>query len=144
MENILISACLLGLPCRYDGKEGTALDVEKLRERYNLIPVCPEIFGGLETPRSPSERVGKRVIMKSGRDVTENFSRGAHAALRLCEIFNCKAAILKERSPSCGSKGIYDGSFSGTLTDGLGVTAEYLLNNGIKVLGESEISELLR
>lgn len=143
MENILISACLLGESCRYDGKEGKRIDIESLEEKYNLIPVCPEVSGGLSTPRLPSERVGDKVIMKDGRDVTENFMRGAREALRLCEKFGCKRAILKERSPSCGKGRVYDGTFSGTLTDGDGVTAELLTSFGIAVYGESEISKLI-
>ena len=139
MENILISACLLGVACRYDGKEGRELDISQLRERYNFIPVCPEIYGGLPTPRTPSERVGERVLVRDGRDVTENYMRGAREAYRLCEKFNCKMAILKARSPSCGKGEIYDGSFEGRLIAGNGVTAEYLISRGIRVLCEDEI-----
>ena len=108
MENILVSACLLGIGCRYDGKHKADLNVLKLKEKYNLIPVCPEIYGGLTTPRVPSERIGDKVMMKDGRDVTENYTRGANEALELCRIFNIKTAILKERSPSCGKGEIYD------------------------------------
>lgn len=143
MENILISACLLGVACRYDGKEGRAIDLSALSEKYHFIPVCPEIYGGLETPRTPSERVGDRVIMQDGRDVTENYIRGAEATLKLAKKFNCRIAILKERSPSCGSGYIYDGSFSKKLVTGDGVTAELLKKNGIKVVGEGEIEGLL-
>lgn len=141
-ENILISACLLGLPCRYDGKSKPISEVEKLKKKYNLIPVCPEIYGGLSTPRIPSERVGERVINKAGVDVTENYRRGAECALRLCEIYGCKRAILKSKSPACGSGKIYDGSFTGTLIDGDGVTAEYLKQSGIAVFTEEEIDNL--
>lgn len=143
MENILISACLLGIGCRYDGKHKANSDVLSLGEKYNLIPVCPEIYGGLPTPRVPSERIGDKVMMKDGRDVTENYQRGAREALELCRIYNIKTAILKERSPSCGKGEIYDGTFSGTLTERDGVTAELLIANGIRVLGESEINILL-
>ena len=143
MENILISACLLGIGCRYDGKHKADPSVIKLKEKYNLIPVCPEIYGGLTTPRVPSERVGDLVLMKDGRDVTENYVRGAKEALALCRIFDVKTAVLKERSPSCGKGEIYDGSFSGTLTARDGVTAELLMSAGIRVLGENEINILL-
>ena len=143
MENILISACLLGIGCRYDGKHKANSDVLSLGEKYNLIPVCPEIYGGLPTPRVPSERIGDKVMMKDGRDVTENYRRGAEETLELCRIYNIKTAILKERSPSCGKGEIYDGTFSGTLTERDGVTAELLIANGIRVLGESEINILL-
>lgn len=143
MENILVSACLLGIGCRYDGKHKSHPEVLKLREKYNLIPVCPEVFGGLPTPRVPSELIGDTVMMKDGRDVTENYNRGAREALELCRIFNIKTAVLKERSPSCGKGSIYDGTFSGTLTERDGVTAELLISEGIRVLGESEINILL-
>lgn len=142
MENILISACLLGLNCRYDGKPGKEIDLSILKKKYNLIPVCPEIYGGLSTPRNPSEKRGERVIMCDGTDVTENYKRGAEAAYRLCKELNCKIAVLKERSPSCGSGEIYDGSFSDRLTAGDGVSAEYLKARGISVFGESEIYKL--
>ena len=143
MENILVSACLLGVSCRYDGKSKANEAVLALREKYNLIPVCPEVFGGLSTPRTPSERVDERVVMKDGRDVTENYSRGADEAVRLCEIYKIKTAVLKERSPSCGKGEIYDGSFSGKLTERDGVTAERLMKMGVRVIGESEINILL-
>ena len=109
---------------------------------YNFIPVCPEVLGGLPTPRVPSERVGERVVMRDGKDVTENFLRGAREAYRICTEHGCRAAILKEKSPSCGKGKIYDGSFSGTLTEGDGVAAEYLAERGILVIGESELDEL--
>ena len=140
MENILISACLLGLPCRYDGKCGKT-DLSYLKEKYNLIPVCPEIYGGLPTPRIPSERVGDKVLMQDKTDVTDNFLRGAIATYEICLKFNCKTALLKERSPSCASKKIYDGTFTGRLTDGEGVTAEYLRARGIRVISEEDIKD---
>ena len=142
MENILISACLLGLPCRYDGRSVEYTEIEKLKKKYNLIPICPEIYGGLPTPRVPAERTGGRVINKDGTDVSENYKRGADAALKLARDFDCKIAVLKERSPSCGSHEIYDGSFQKKLIHGMGVTAEHLKSCGIRVLSENEISEL--
>ena len=140
---ILISACLLGVSCRYDGASKTQPWAEKLAERYELVPVCPEQLGGLPTPRSPSERRGDRVVMNTGADVTEPYQRGAEAALRLCRLLGCEAAILKERSPSCGCGTIYDGTFTGTLTSGNGVTAERLMRSGIRIYGESQAEELL-
>lgn len=140
---ILISACLLGIPCRYDGASKVQLWAEELARRHELVPVCPEQLGGLPTPRDPSERREGRVVMNTGADVTEQYRRGAEAALRLCRMLGCEAAILKERSPSCGHGTIYDGTFTGTLTDGDGVTAELLLRNGIPVYGESQAAELL-
>ena len=143
MENLLISACLLGVRCRYDGESCPNLAVEALMERYNLIPVCPEQLGGLPTPRTPSERVMYTVKTKTGEDVTVHYLRGAGQALHLAKLFSCRKAVLKERSPSCGSGEIYDGTFSGTRTPGDGVTAELLRQNGIAVYGESEIWDLL-
>lgn len=140
-EKILVSACLLGLPCRYDGKSKPDERVIALKEKYELIPFCPEVYGELETPRTPSERVGDRVIMCDGKDVTENYKRGAEGALYLCNTLGIKKAVLKERSPSCGKGKIYDGSFEGILTDGNGVTADLLIKSGIEVLGESEINK---
>lgn len=143
MENLLISACLLGVNCRYDGESCPNFAVEALMERYHLIPVCPEQLGGLPTPRTPSERVGERVVMKTGEDVTQQYRRGAEQALQLAKLFSCTKAVLKERSPSCGSGEIYDGTFTGTRTPGDGMTAELLKQNGIRVYGESELLDLL-
>lgn len=142
MENILVSACLLGVACRYDGKRKPNEAVIALKEKYNLIPVCPEIMGGLPTPRLPSEIRGETVIMENGEDVTDKYSKGAEETLRLARLFGCGKAVLKEKSPSCGSGRIYDGTFSKTLTEGNGVTAEMLLANGIRVAGETEIDAL--
>ena len=140
---ILISACLLGLPCRYDGASKPQLWVKELARRHELIPMCPEQMGGLPTPRNPSERRGDRVVMCTGEAVTEQYRRGAACALRLYQLLGCKAAVLKERSPSCGCGAVYDGTFTGTLTDGDGVTVALLRAHGIRVLGESQVLELL-
>lgn len=140
-KKVIISACLLGVECRYDGKSNR-LPAEKLRElseKYELIPVCPECYGGLTTPRVPSERVGDSVLSKTGTDVTKQFNRGAQAALYLAKLFGADTAVLKENSPSCGSGTIYDGTFSGTLTPGDGVTAQLLKENGVTVVGENSI-----
>lgn len=142
-EKLLISACLMGIGCRYDGKCVKKVDVSALRERYELIPVCPEIYGGLPTPRVPSERIGEKVIMKDGRDVTENFIRGAEYTYQLSCLSGAKLALLKSRSPSCGKGEIYDGSFTGTLTERSGFTAEYLMEKGISVYTEEELERLL-
>ena len=141
---LLVSACLLGAACRYDGRSKPIPGIAELAKRHELIPVCPEQLGGLPTPRAPSERQGKRVIMADGTDVTGQYRRGAEEALRLCRRLGCEAAVLKERSPSCGKDRIYDGTFTGTLTDGWGVTAELLRQNGVPVYGESEVAELLK
>lgn len=142
MEKILVSACLLGVSCRYDGRSVPNEQVIALSEKYALIPICPEIYGGLSTPRTPSERVGDRVLMKDGTDVTENYARGAEATLRLAELSGAKYAILKAKSPSCGKGRIYDGTFTGRLVAGDGVTAENLTRVGIKVLTEDELDLL--
>ena len=136
---ILVSACLLGTPCRYDGASKPVDAVRALQEKYTLIPICPEVLGGLPTPRTPSEIIGTRVMMRDGRDVTENYRRGAEEALRTALENGCALAILKEKSPSCGNGKVYDGSFTGTLTDGDGITAAYLKAHGIRVVGEHEI-----
>jgi len=136
---VLISACLLGVNCRYDGGSKFMEEIASLKDKYDLIPVCPEIFGGLPTPREPAEIVGDRVITKGGKDVTENYKRGAEEVLKLAKFYHCKLAILKERSPSCGYGKVYDGTFSGSLRDGNGITADLLIKNGLKVIGESDI-----
>ena len=140
MKSILVSACLLGEPCRYDGKSKPCPAVIALKEEYNLIPICPEVMGGLPTPRVPSEICGDRVLMKDGHDVTENYNRGAQTALRLARENGCTVAILKEKSPSCGSGLIHNGLFDGGLVAGDGITAQLLKKEGIRVLGESEIT----
>ncbi|MBQ8414505.1 MAG: DUF523 domain-containing protein [Clostridia bacterium] len=142
-QAILVSSCLLGVCCRYDGASKPNGDVIKLREKYVLIPICPEVDGGLPTPRTPSERVGDRVLMRDGTDVTVNYQNGAEMALERARSFGCTAAVLKARSPSCGKGVIYDGSFSGRLTDRDGVAAELLRSNGIEVYTEEEIHILL-
>ena len=142
MEPLLISACLLGAACRYDGGSNPVLPVEALRGRCQLVPVCPEQLGGLPIPRPPAERRGDRVVTKTG-DVTEQYRRGAEETIKLCKLLGCPAAVLKERSPSCGQREIYDGTFTGTLAPGDGVTAELLTSHGIPVYGESQISDLL-
>ncbi len=143
--NILVSACLLGINCRYDGISKGNKNVLKLLqyEDINLIPICPEQLGGFPTPRIPSEIQGRQVINKSGIDVTDNYKRGAEAALHTARLYKAFFALLKEKSPSCGHGEIYDGSFSKTLIDGNGITAELLEANGIHVYGESEIDSLL-
>lgn len=149
-ENILVSACLLGVNCRYDGRNGRNEKVLELMERYHLIPVCPEQLGGLETPRKPAERqpLNKeyeneiRVVNQAGEDVSAGFRRGAEETLKIARLYGCKQAILKERSPSCGHGVIYDGTFSGKKVPGSGVTAELLVKNGITVTGETEMEAL--
>ena len=141
--NILVSACLLGVECRYNGKGVLEPAVKPLLDRHCLIPVCPEIMGGLATPRMPAERSAGRVITRDGADVTPAYEKGAEETLKLAMLYGCRAAILKERSPSCGNGQIYDGTFTGKLTEGEGVCAGLLKSHGIKVYGESQIERLL-
>lgn len=140
---ILVSACLLGVCCRFDGQAKPHEGVLSLLGRHTLIPVCPEIYGGLATPRPAAERVGKRVLTAQGGDVTAQYRRGAEETLRLGRLYGCEAALLKERSPSCGSGVIHNGRFDGGLAPGDGVTAALLRANGIAVYGESEWQKLL-
>lgn len=137
--NILISACLLGVPCRYDGASKPNPVVAGLLARHTCIPVCPEQLGGLPTPRPPAERRGEAVVTRDGEDVTAQYRRGAEAVLKLARLYGCKAAVLKERSPSCGKGLIHNGLFDGGLTAGDGVTAQLLEANGIRVFGESDL-----
>ena len=139
---ILVSACLLGCACRYDGQSKPNPLAQELARRGLAVPVCPEQLGGLPTPRAPSERQGERVVSSLGADVTAQYRRGAEEALRLAELYGCTTAVLKERSPSCGSGMVYDGTFTGVLTAGEGVTAELLRAQGIPVYGESRVAEL--
>ena len=138
-QKILVSACLLGECCAYDGSHRFCEAVAHLGDRYEIIPICPESIGGLPTPRVPSERSAERVISKNGTDVTEEYKRGAEAALTLALSEKVAFAVLKAKSPSCGKGEIYDGSFTRRLVSGNGVTAELLLSRGIPVYTEKEI-----
>ena len=120
-----------------------ALDGKELARQGLAVPVCPEQLGGLPTPRAPSERQGERVVSSLGADVTAQYRRGAEEALRLAELYGCTTAVLKERSPSCGSGAIYDGTFTGTVTEGWGTAAALLRRHGVRVLGESQLASLL-
>ena len=141
MENLLVSACLLGVDCKYNGGNNALPEetLEMLRRRYRLIPVCPETAGGLTIPREPSERRGERVINRAGRDVTAEFRKGAEIAAALARRFKTRKALLKSNSPSCGSGSIYDGSFSGRLIAGDGMTSEYIKNEGVEVISDYSI-----
>ena len=144
MEKILISACLVGDKTKYDGRSNYNPLIKELLELYELVPFCPEVEGGLKTPRDPSEIKGDKVISNKGRDVTRFFNEGAERALNICKYLDIKLAILKEGSPSCGSNEIYDGTFSNRKIKGEGITAALLRKNGIKVINESEIESLLK
>ncbi|MFW5998757.1 MAG: DUF523 domain-containing protein [Halanaerobiaceae bacterium] len=147
MYKYIISACLSGVNCRYNGSNYLIKSIAKLVKEGKAISICPEIIAGLSTPRTSCEIEvvnGKRkVYNKKGQELTRQFINAAHKCVDLARIFEIKQAILKSRSPSCGSKYIYDGSFSGNLKPGKGITAEYLIKNGIKVFNENQINELV-
>jgi uncharacterized protein YbbK (DUF523 family) len=135
----LCSACLLGINCRYDGHSKADKKVLKLAKKEILIPVCPEQLGGLSTPRAPTEKKGNNIFTKEGNDLTAQFQNGANEVLKIANIFGVKEAIMKQKSPSCGCGKIYDGSFSGKLIKGDGITTALLKNNGIKVISEEDL-----
>lgn len=143
MQNLLVSACLLGHNCKYNGGNNLCESLKKLRDKYDFIPICPETFGGLKSPRDPAEICGDCVRLKSGIDVSDAFYKGAEISLKIAKENNCKYAILKERSPSCGVKSIYDGTFSGAVVKGQGITAKLLKENGIILFSEVEIDHFL-
>ena len=134
---ILVSKCLLGVPCRMDGQSKLVPEILKLYEEGKAVPVCPEVLGGLPTPREPAEKLPDgRVINRLGEDVTEQFQKGAEEALRTCLQTGCTSAILKSKSPSCGFGLIHNGKFDGGLVDGNGIFADLLLAAGIPVMTE--------
>ncbi len=142
MKKILVSQCLYGGdPVRYDGKSKAETDPRflKWKEEGLFIPVCPEVFGGLPIPRVDAQRVGDKVITRDGRDVTEEYMRGAYEAVRLAKEYGVLCAIMKEKSPSCGSNKIYDGTFEGSLIDGVGTAVELLKKEGVKVFSEEQL-----
>lgn len=140
---ILTSGCLYGWHCRYDAVDCPCEDERYLewKKQGLLIPVCPEVFGGLETPRPDSQRIKDKVIACTGQDVTEEYEKGAREALRLAEEYDVVCCIMKEDSPSCGSKFIYDGTFTDTKKPGEGRAVELLRKAGYKVFDEDEIDQ---
>lgn len=144
-EALIISACLLGIPCRYDGGSNalSAGQIKKLTERYLLIPVCPEQLGGLPTPRIPAEIQGDgKVLNKAGAEVSGAFIRGAEAALTIARLNRCRLACMKDGSPSCGSRRIYDGTFRNIGITGKGITVKFFEKEQIIVYNEHEIERL--
>ncbi|MDP3057443.1 MAG: DUF523 domain-containing protein [bacterium] len=139
----LCSACLLGVNCKWNGKNNRNEKVIELAKKEILIPVCPEQLGGLATPRYPSEQRGKKVFMKVDErgvmEATTHFKKGAEEVLKIAELLGIKEAIFKQRSPSCGSGQIYDGYFSGTVVKGDGITTALLKKHGIKVISEEDL-----
>lgn len=156
MEKLLISACLLGQPVRYDGGAKTLHDptLERWRREGRLVAACPEVQAGLSTPRPPAEIQGgggaavldgtARVIARDGEDVSELFMSGAEQALALCRRHRIRVAILTEASPSCGSSTLYDGSFTGNRVSGQGVTAALLERHGVRVFSQFELEQAER
>lgn len=145
MKKILVSQCLYGgEPVRYDGKSKAENDprFSGWREEGMLIPVCPEVFGGLPAPRTDAQRRGSSVVTRDGRDVTGQYSAGAEEAVRLALEHRVVCAIMKEKSPSCGSSMIYDGSFSGKLIEGEGLASELLRKSGVRVFSENQLDEV--
>ncbi len=138
-EKILVSACLLGVNCKYDGENNINEKVLEYIKDKEVIPICPEIYGGLKTPRTPSEILKDKVMTKDNIDVTKEYRKGAEETLYLAKLFNVKNALLKAKSPSCGNKEIYDGSFTKNKIKGMGITAKLLKENGIEILSEEEI-----
>ena len=140
---ILVSACLLGVRCNHVGSTNTSDAVIALGERAHLVPVCPEVAGGLSTPRPAAEvQPDGRVVNEAGDDVTAAYERGAAHALRVAQTTGATEAVLKARSPSCGCHQIYDGTFSGTRVGGEGVAAEALRAAGLEVLNEDEVDRV--
>lgn len=133
-EKILVSACLLGINCKYSGGNNYSEEVMEFLKDYEIIPVCPEQLGGLPTPRPASEIVGDKVINIEGNDVTANYIKGAEEALKIAKMHGIKKALLKAKSPSCGNGKIYDGTFTNTLIEGDGITTKLLKENDIKVI----------
>lgn len=144
MKKILVSECLYGgRIVRYDAGDVTEKDPRFLRwkEEGRLIPICPEVFGGLPVPRPDSQRIGDTVQTGAGLDVTKEYTAGAEETLRLAKENNIAFAIMKQDSPSCGSRFIYDGTFTDTKIEGQGLAVEYLRNAGFRVFGEEELDE---
>lgn len=141
MSRVLVSACLLGERVRYDGKDKRATHplLQRWAEAGLIVPLCPEVAGGLGIPRPPAERRGARIVTREGVDVTAAFEKGAQAALALCRQLGVRVAVLKEGSPSCGAHVIGDGSFSKTKIEGQGLTAEVLRRAGVQVFSEAEL-----
>jgi uncharacterized protein YbbK (DUF523 family) len=136
---LLVSACLLGTCCNHEGGHSRRAEVAALADEYFVVPICPEAAGGLSTPRAAAERRGTRVVDSQGSDVTDAYERGARAAVELAQAIGARRAVLKARSPSCGTAQIYDGTFSRTLRDGAGVTAEALRATGVEAVSEEDL-----
>jgi uncharacterized protein YbbK (DUF523 family) len=147
-QKLLISSCFLGNLVKYNGSHNALDDyiLNKLKEKYDLFPVCPEVDGGLPTPRVPCEIVSNnpiKVVNKDGSDKTTEFFKGANIALELCKKYNITLALMKANSPSCSNDKINDGSFTKTRIEGLGVAAKLLIGNGVVIYNEEEVEKLI-
>lgn len=145
MQNVLISACLLGVDCKYNGSNNKLDDetINSLKEKFNLIPVCPEIMGGMPTPRNPIEITDGKVFDYDGGEFTKEFEKGSEEVLKLAKLYDTTIAILKENSPSCGSNYIYDGTFNHQKIKGKGIAALKLSKENIKLFTEENVKILL-
>ncbi|MDU1579754.1 DUF523 domain-containing protein [Finegoldia magna] len=145
MQNVLISACLLGVDCKYNGSNNKLDDkiIHSLKEKYNLIPVCPEIMGGMPTPRNPVEISDGKVFDYDGEEFTKEFEKGSEEVVKLAKLYDATIAILKENSPSCGSNYIYDGTFNHQKIKGMGIAAHKLSKENIKLFSEENVKILL-
>ena len=139
---VMVSACLLGRNCKYNGGNNRNESVLAFLESHEVFPVCPEVMGGLPTPRIPSEIIDGKVFMENGKDVTNNYIKGANEALEIALVNGCNMAILKSKSPSCGYGEIYDGSFSHKLKKGNGIACQLFLDNNIRVYTEKDFKNL--
>ena len=139
MQMDIVSACLCGINCKYDGKNNLNKNLKERVMRGELLPVCPEVLGGLPIPRIPCEIRNGRVYTKDGRDVTKQFTDGARKTLEIAKAAGAKKAFFKQRSPSCGCGKIYNGNFTGKTIEGDGITAALLKQNGIEVLTEEDL-----
>ena len=144
MEKLLISSCLIGNNTNYNGKNNYIKEIEQLKSKYELIPICPEVLGGLSIPRDPSEINNDKVISINNKDVTLEFNIGANKTLNIALKNNIKYAILKDGSPSCGNTYIYDGTFKNNKINGSGITTKLLKSHNIKIYNENNLNELLK
>ena len=144
MEKLLISSCLIGNNTKYNGKNNYIKEIEQLKSKYELIPICPEVLGELSIPRDPSEINNDKVISINNKDVTLEFNIGANKTLNIALKNNIKYAILKDGSPSCGNTYIYDGTFKNNKINGSGITTKLLKSHNIKIYNENNLNELLK
>lgn len=143
-EKIIVSSCLLGHKVRYNKEARLEKGILSLKKNYDLVPMCPEVLGGLQIPRDPGEIINGKVVSIKGEDLTKEYEKGRDLVLDFVKKHNIKISILKSKSPACGKNKIYDGSFSGKLKDGHGITAKALIDLGIKVYDEKDYNTLLK